>query len=304
MNSIATVHSGLPTAGCAGMRLADADYAAKPLAQELSLGIPYGSDWVVEPYDPSGQFACMAFAGGMHAPRISCDAAGWDGGTLASPFPIIEDAIRKTISDFTLSSVGFPKSILALSNDALLRKYVDALIQGTVCAFWAAYGCGLAGLKITHWDQVTPSKRSDAADVSVMSAEQTRFSKVKSQLQEWFGVSVDELAALLDLSPTTIINLTKRGRGVHPKTLRKMMAVYGLLAELQKVVGRQTALTWARTVGYRLLSGGDFEQFEKYISNHIFPTVSRAPSGAATFGDSDVELVMKASAAVGRPSRL
>jgi len=127
---------------------------------------------------------------------------------------------------------------------------------------------------------------------------------VRADLQAWFAVSVDDLALMLDLSPTTIVNLGKPGRTVRARTARKIRSVHGLVKELQRVMGAQSALAWARTVGRRLLVDGDLMSFEQFVSTHIFPTASDLYRGTARFGSDDAELVTKERAPVGRASRL
>jgi len=131
----------------------------------------------------------------------------------------------------------------------------------------------------------------------------TPLDRLRADLQSWFGASVDELAVLLDLSPTTIVNLSKPGRSVRPKTVRKMRAIHGLLRELQRVLGPMAALAWARTSGRRLLEDGDLTAFEQFVNARIFPTVKRKLSGKAHFGSDDAELVLKEGAAIGEASR-
>jgi plasmid maintenance system antidote protein VapI len=291
------------------MKLTNEEYETKPLPQLLSKLVPYGSEWVIESSDSLCQFPCLVYAGGTRAPTISCDAAGPSEATRLDPFSLYQEIIdtKRRFIDFAIGTVGFPNSPIDLSAvDSRLRTYLDASSQGLEFAFWAMEGCGAAGLKITHWDYDATPNAGDWVefDATVFSSPQERFSMVRKQLQSWLDVSVDELAKLLDLSPTTVVNLTKPGRDVRPKTVRKMMVVYGLLNEFQRVMGSQKALTWARTVGYRLLVAGDLREFEQYISTHIFPTLERRPRGATTFGDNEAELVMKPSAAVGRPSRI
>lgn len=292
------------------MKLANKEYETTPLPQLLSKLIPYGSEWVIESSD-SLQFPCLVYAGGAGAPRISCDAASLTEPTLLDQFALYEEIqiidTKRKFTDVVIGTAGFPNSAIDLTAvDSRLHAYLDASAQNLEFAFWAMQGCGTAGLKITHWDYDASPDLSNwtEVDASVISAPQERFSRIRNELQSWLDVSVDELAKLLELSPTTVVNLTKPGREVRPKTVRKMMVVYGLLAEFQRVMGSQKALTWARTVGYRLLAAGDLQEFEQYISTHIFPTLERTPRGAATFGDNEAELAMRPSAVIGRPSRI
>ncbi len=132
----------------------------------------------------------------------------------------------------------------------------------------------------------------------------SRMEQVRADLQVWLAASVDDLAMLLDLSPTTIINLSKPGRNVRPKTVRKMLAVHGLVRELQRVLGEPAALAWTRSAGRRLLSEGRLYEFEQFISTHIFPTTLPGSGGSVYFGSADAELATKEQKPVGRADRL
>lgn len=290
--------------------LTDAKFAVTPLPQQLSRSIPYGSAWVIETKGPNGAL-WSNYA--LQAPTISASTTidfnavtgvGFSEQDFTQEMAFFDSPQKKYISGGLLT---FPKSLLGFgSQDSMLCAYIDACTDHNELLFWGMRGCSKAELKITHWDYDLglQSDPWDTFDASIMAGSNSRYLKVKSDLQDWFGVSVDELAALLDLSPTTVVNLTKPGRVVRPKTVRKMMIVYGLLSEFQRVMGQQTALTWARTVGYRLLSDGDLQEFEQFISTHIFPTLERKPRGESAFGSDAAELSMKPSAAIGRPSRI
>jgi hypothetical protein len=132
--------------------------------------------------------------------------------------------------------------------------------------------------------------------------ERSRFDQIRSDLQMWLEVSVDELARLLDLSPTTIINMTKPGRNVRPRTARKLLVVHGLVRELQRTIGAAPALTWTRTTGRRLLAEGRLIEFEQFVSTHIFPAASQGQD-AVQFGRDDIELATKELRPVGKSSR-
>jgi len=254
------------------------EFATAPLGQQLAYRqSPYGSFVFVEPKEvPSGFYEiCLSRTGS----GVTIDAA-----TLASP------QYTSYVTDGSLRQLCGKQDRLS-----------ESLAQ------WVPTGYVAAKFDVI-WLDNSPAAASNIED-QIASTEQIndatlRFQQVRAQLQDWLGASVDELAELLDLSPTTIVNLTKPGRNIRPKTVRKMMAVYGLLSEFQRVVGMESALAWARTTGRRLLADGRLSDFEQFLSTRIFPIPHRAFMGAAKFGDNDAELVTKPGPAVGRPSRI
>jgi len=290
----------------------DKGYTFGQLPQQLSKSIPYGSAWIIEANDRRGA-AWPTFVSGMRPPKISAlTTADLNACTGWKPY---EDLVTQgaTYVDNGTEIFGAYEHVLGSGNlqelsgyESLLNAYINACAGDNQMIFWAARGCSSAEFTITNWDCDASIEAGtwNLVDASMAEASNARYLRVRSHLQDWLGVSIDELASLLDLSPTTIVNLTKPGRLVRPKTVRKMMIVYGLLSEFQRTIGRQTALTWARTVGYRLLAERDLNTFEQYISTHIFPSVERRPRGESVFGGDDAELALKPAASIGRPSRI
>jgi hypothetical protein len=163
----------------------------------------------------------------------------------------------------------------------------------------------LAAFKITLWEsfpstatwsQTTPAKLPND-NISPLVA-------VRFELQDWLEASIDDLALMLDLSPTTLVNLSKPGRTVRPKTVRKMVAMHGLLRELQNVLGSNAALTWSRTFGRRMLLDGRLLDFEQYISTHIFADDATRKTPLLQKWDASPSLNVTSIAPVGRPSRI
>lgn len=262
----------------AGLGTLDDSYILNPLPQKLSTAVPYGSLWVVEAKDYCGSKS-IVYAG--DPPQSSAKLTFSVIGSLAS-------------------------SVDLIPADLKLRAYAEAYKEGREFPFWAVQGCMDADFTVTYWDFISDPQQGpwDQIDATILAGPNARYDNIKMRLQQWFGVSVDELASLLSLSPTTLINLAKPSHVVRPKTVRKMMIVYGLLNELVRVVGAESALTWARTIGYRLLSEGNLGDFERFVSTRIFPTLDRVPRDSRVFGDNDVELDLKPAQPIGRPSRI
>jgi hypothetical protein len=165
----------------------------------------------------------------------------------------------------------------------------------------------LAEFEITLWESFASGLYFGDSPVQPLSLPlpSSPLLRIRSELQTWLDASIDDLAILLELSPTTLINATKPGRTARPKTIRKMMVVHGLLRELQRVLGAHAALTWARTGGRRLLADGKLSDFEQYISTHIFPEpLHGGGAHSRSFGDHDAELDLIPLQPVGRPSRV
>lgn len=164
----------------------------------------------------------------------------------------------------------------------------------------------LAEFEITLWESFASGLYFGDLPVQPLSLPlpASPLQRIRSELQTWLDASIDDLATLLELSPTTLINATKPGRTARPKTVRKMMVVHGLLRELQRVLGAHAALTWARTGGRRLLADGKLSDFEQYISTHIFPEPLHGSTRLRSFGDHDAELDLIPLQPIGRPSRV
>jgi hypothetical protein len=127
---------------------------------------------------------------------------------------------------------------------------------------------------------------------------------MRRDLQTWFAASVDDLAQLLGVSPTTIVNLSKPGRVVRTKTIRKLRSTHGLLNELQRAIGQPAALLWARTVGRRMLMDGDTIGFEQFVNSRIFPTIDRRPQIKIPANVDETDLILAEQPYVGRASQL
>jgi len=284
-------------------------YSGSVLPQELSKAIPYGSTWVIEGSDFFGLPKGLVYAG-TRPPEIKTQLTA-EANLITNInlgedyFPLLNRRIyaqkQPGLTDFGLVKRVLPSCTSSL--DVLQSAYQEAYKALAEFPFWAMQGCTSADFTVTHWES-SSVPNWHAFDTTALNTPNLQFAQVRMQLQEWFGVSVDELAELLSLSPTTIVNLTKPGHVIRPKTVRKMMIVFGLLKEFQRIMGHQTALTWARTIGYRLLIEGNLRDFEQFISTHIFPTLEKQPRSIANFGDSDAEFNVQTSTAVGIPSRL
>ncbi len=140
--------------------------------------------------------------------------------------------------------------------------------------------------------------------VDYVQSDDDQYASIRKDLQEWFAASVDDLARILDISPTTIVNLSKPGRSVRTKTVRKLRGMHGLLSELQRVIGQTAALSWARSVGRRMLLDGDMEGFEQFVNSRLFPTVDRQSRIKVSANVDETELVLAKNSYVGRVSRL
>jgi hypothetical protein len=250
--------------------------------------------------------------------NIEAESLPWDASTylVSSLYPQIDFTIAKSdLNDLTIytESIGpinayCPTNSYVISSgesaaDLLVRsaeQRLSSLLDSHVRRTRA-----LAAFKVTLWETFeAPATSPDAFCEAVSSDVESPLLLVRSELQQWLEVSLDDLAFMLDLSPTTLVNLTKPGRTVRPKTARKVVALHGLLRELQRALGSNAALTWSRTVGRRLLMDRRVLDFEQYISTHIFADdFSRKTPLAQTWDDSP-SLTVKSIAPVGRPSRI
>jgi len=270
------------------------EYAGAMLGQSLASLGPSARRWSIEaesmPWDVSSAFIFDA------RPKF-----GFSLESDLSDLTLSTESIAPTLpnletSSYIISSGHSPMEISVRDAEHRLSTILDDHLR---------QARALASFKITLWETfaatTTPSLAYyDALPDAVISPLVT----VRAELQKWLEASLDDLAVMLDLSPTTLVNLAKPGRTVRPKTVRKMVSMHGLLRELQRALGSNAALTWSRTVGRRLLIDGKLLDFEQYISTHIFvdDTTRKTPL-TQSWGDGP-ELNLKSIAPIGRPSRI
>lgn len=142
-----------------------------------------------------------------------------------------------------------------------------------------------------------------ADNEAYLEANDDQYAKIRKDLQNWFAASVDDLARILDISPTTVVNLSKPGRSVRTKTVRKLRGMHGLLSELQRAIGQQAALSWSQSVGRRMLLAGDMQGFEQFVNTRIFPTADRKLTLKMPANVDETDLVLAKQPYVGRASR-
>lgn len=297
LGTVARTHTAAPL-NMTGARLLN-EFATAPLGQELGTikrSVP--KFWKIEakermnvqpharPRTEFDPFACLEFR------RTDLD-----------------ELLIKTQSVAPWSSFGRATMLGLLNADALsaANSYeIDGLFAKSLEAP-ITLDSALAEFEITLWESFASNVYFVDVDARPLSIPQpgSPLQLIRSELQTWLDASIDDLAVLLDLSPTTLVNATKLGRIARPKTVRKLMVVHGLLRELQRVLGVHAALTWARTSGRRLLADGKLSDFEQYVSTHIFPdALNRRAASPPTFGDHEAELDLVPTSPVGRPSRI
>ena len=197
-------------------------------------------------------------------------------------------------------------SLVSISDSAVANSWRDAerLFSGLLEES-ASQSRALAAFKITLWENfpydVLVADQNGRVPATEASAKLTG---LRYDLQTWLEASIDELSLMLELSPTTLVNLVKPGRVVRLKTIRKMTVVHGLLRELQRALGSAAALTWTRTVGRRLLADGKLWEFEQFISTHIFADETTRQTDVKKYWGNDFDLDLKRLTPAGRPSRI
>lgn len=77
-------------------------------------------------------------------------------------------------------------------------------------------------------------------------ATSTSLGRMRSRLETSLFVSVDELAKLLKLSPTTVVNATKPGANPRPKTIRAFHRLYYKIFPSEKHFGANIDLKLKR----------------------------------------------------------
>lgn len=254
------------------------EFVAEPLNQRLAYSRePFGRFWFVEAKKIPIDFAEVSF-------DFSEDEAVFKTSSVGTCAP----------AETTVSAVDNAKTPMIVFAPGSYRS--STLVPYKLCEE------DIAEFDVTYFENF-PFDEVLETLITPLGSPQASLDRTRAELQAWLGASIDDLALLLDLSPTTLINLSKPGRSVRAKTVRKMAAVHGLLKELQRVVGTPAALTWARSSGRRLLADGDLAAFEQFVNTRIFPTKLLRPKGAAHFGDEDAELLVKQLPPAGKPAR-
>jgi hypothetical protein len=257
-----------------------ADTLSGSLNESLAYGKDaYGQYWLVEPQRLPEQFTDLHF-----------DYSASDGVTIKANAVSSGDRARSALLELDRGPGPAQRE---------LRKTLGDFVKE-----WERGTCDPAIFHVTYWE----SLKSGFIDEPLEAPRQTSnydedLRKIRTDLQAWLGVSVDELARLVNLSPATVVNLG-RGRRARPKTARKVLAVHGLLRELQSAIGTSAALAWCRTTGRRLLEEGRQSEFEMLISIRLFPAPRRTARATSSFGDFDADFPMKLAPPIGRPSRL
>ena len=263
------------------------DWAAIRVQNELELA-PLGRT-VNYTADPFASYYCIE--GKLSRSFLDCDIKASDFGDLQL---IATYGVREP---YTATRPTFIPAWYADS-----ESVVDA--SGSYSIFGDTYGSleDLGWLKVTYFQNL-PRRYSGSFDETEFEYS-SPLHRARLELQNWLDSSVDDLADILGLSPTTLINISKPGWTVRPKTVRKMMSVHGLVRELQRALGVHAALTWTRTIGRRLLADGRLLDFEQYVSTHVFPTAPSKRQMLDQFIADDGELELKPSSPIGRPSRI
>lgn len=107
---------------------------------------------------------------------------------------------------------------------------------------------------------------------------------IADRLQEWLGLTIDDLAAIADISKTTIHYWHREHGKPRPATVRRLLRAYALVQALIVRRGVEGTATWLRS-GHpsplELLKAGDFEAVEDNASSVLFSATSRQPDYAA-----------------------
>ncbi len=88
--------------------------------------------------------------------------------------------------------------------------------------------------------------------------------KIRSSLQRWLGLSLEDLAKLLDLSKATIVYINAPDRKVRPMTANKVLNLYGTVVPMVEAKGEEYTRAWFAATGRAALDRGTV-QLEREI---------------------------------------
>lgn len=255
------------------------DFVTDPLNQRLAYG-----------KNPFGKFL---FIGDPAVPKhMSLEI-------FRSDFDEITLTARSMRSTSAMTDIISPESVYGF------RAFENQKRMSRVLEQYLGARSTIATLDITYWENAVDDGVSFDESLSQSTPQvDSRLSRIRLDLQSWLNASVDDLAMLLRLSPTTIINFSKPDRTVRPKTARKMVVVHSLILELQRVIGTESALAWTQTVGRRLLLDGDLTTFEQFVSSAIFPEPASRNLRSTHFGNDTSELLTKPLTPIGTVTQL
>ena len=111
--------------------------------------------------------------------------------------------------------------------------------------------------------------------------------RIRDELQSRFGMSLRDLAPLLNVAYPTIVNLGKMRH--QPRTARAVERVHAVTSALVRALGDDTARAWLRNEGVTLLRGKGFARFRQAALQAAYGT-PRLPKRAIRF-DEEPELV-------------
>ncbi len=107
---------------------------------------------------------------------------------------------------------------------------------------------------------------------------------IADRLQGWLGLTIDDLAAIANISKTTIHYWHREHGKPRPATVRQLLRAYALVQALIAQRGVEGTAIWLRS-GHPspldLLKAGEFQAVEDNAASQLFSTVSRRPDYGA-----------------------
>lgn len=99
---------------------------------------------------------------------------------------------------------------------------------------------------------------------------QAYWGRVRSELQTWFNVSLEDLANLLGIAKATLIYIDRSGRSPRPSTTRKLMDVHAIASALIANRGNEVGRTWLSRDGLAALRDGGVAALDRAVSAAIY----------------------------------
>lgn len=105
------------------------------------------------------------------------------------------------------------------------------------------------------------------------------WTRVKGDLQQWFSMSLEDLADVISIAKATLVYIDRPGRHPRPSTSRKVMDLHALGSAVVSALGVESGRTWLATTGLSELRSGGVALLDRAVSRMLY---GRRPSEEAT----------------------
>ena len=111
-------------------------------------------------------------------------------------------------------------------------------------------------------------KRIDPGDGSLQ--KDAYWTRVKGDLQQWFSMSLEDLAVIISVAKATLVYIDRPGRHPRPSTARKVMDLHALGSAAVAALGIERGRSWLATRGLSELRGGGVAQLDRAVTGMLY----------------------------------